>query len=56
MQILLHSQIIMTTMQTYSEVPAAQTRSALRQLARKLDGQGCCTVSLRSGLVFEIYP
>jgi hypothetical protein len=37
MQILLHSQIIVT-MQTYSEVPAAQTRSALKQLGRKLDG------------------
>lgn len=55
MQILLHSQVIMT-MQTYSEVPAAQTRSALEQLGRKLDGQGCCTVSLSSGLVFEICP
>jgi len=37
MQILLRSQIIMT-MQTYSEGPAAQTRSALKQLGRKLNG------------------
>jgi integrase len=37
MQILRHSQIAMT-MDVYSEVPSAQTRSALKRLGRQLDG------------------
>jgi integrase len=37
MQILRHSQIAMT-MEIYSEVPTAKTRSALRRLGRQLDG------------------
>lgn len=37
MQILRHSQIAMT-MEIYSEVPTAKTRSALKRLGRKLDG------------------
>ena len=37
MQILRHSQIAMT-MEVYSEVPTAQTRSALKRLGRQLDG------------------
>lgn len=37
MQILRHSQIAMT-MEIYSEVPTAQTRSALKRLGRHLDG------------------
>jgi integrase len=36
MQILRHSQIAMT-MEIYSDVPSAQTRSALKRLGRKLD-------------------
>jgi hypothetical protein len=32
-----HSQIVMTT-ETYSEVPTAHIRSALRRLGRQLDG------------------
>ena len=38
MQILWHSQIALT-MEIYSEVPTARTRSALEQLSRQLDGQ-----------------
>jgi integrase len=37
MQILRHSQIAMT-MEIYSEVPTAKTRSALKRLGRQLDG------------------
>jgi integrase len=37
MQILRHSQISMT-MEVYSEVPSAKTRTALKRLGRKLDG------------------
>ena len=37
MQILRHSQIAMT-MEVYSEVPSAKTRSALMRLGRQLDG------------------
>jgi integrase len=37
MQILRHSQIAMT-MEIYSEVPSAKTRSALKRLGRQLDG------------------
>ena len=37
MQILRHSQIAMT-METYSEVPTAKTRSAFNRLGRQLDG------------------
>ena len=37
MQILRHSQIAMT-MEVYSEVPSAKTRSALKRLGRQLDG------------------
>jgi integrase len=37
MQVLRHSQIAMT-MEIYSEVPTAKTRSALKRLGRKLDG------------------
>ena len=37
MQILRHSQIAMT-MEVYSEVPTAKTRSALKRLGRQLDG------------------
>jgi hypothetical protein len=37
MQILRHSQIAIT-MEIYSEVPTARTRSALKQLGKKLDG------------------
>jgi integrase len=37
MQILRHSQIAMT-MEIYSEVPTAKTRSALKRLGKKLDG------------------
>ena len=37
MQILRHSQIAMT-MEVYSEVPTAKTRSALRRLGKQLDG------------------
>jgi len=37
MQILRHSQIAMT-MDIYSEVPTAKTRSALKRLGRQLDG------------------
>jgi hypothetical protein len=36
-QILRHSQIAMT-MEVYSEVPTAKTRSALKRLGRQLDG------------------
>jgi hypothetical protein len=36
MQILRHSQIAMT-MDVYSEVPTAKTRSALKPLGRQLD-------------------
>jgi hypothetical protein len=46
MQIVRHSQIAMT-MEVCSEVPTARTRSALRQLGKKLDGGvavvRCCT-------------
>ena len=42
MQILRHSQIAMT-IEVYSEVPSAKTRSALKRLGRKLDGWRCCT-------------
>lgn len=45
MQILRHSQIAMT-MEVYSEVPTAKTRSALKQLGRQRDDQGCCTFVL----------
>jgi integrase len=37
MQMLRHSQIAMT-MEIYSEVPTAKTRSALKWLGRQLDG------------------
>jgi integrase len=37
MQVLRHSQISMT-MEVYSEVPSAKTRTALKRLGRKLDG------------------
>jgi integrase len=37
MQILRHSQIAMT-MEVYSEVPSAKTRSALKRLDKQLDG------------------
>ena len=37
MQILRHSQIAVT-MEIYSEVPSAKTRSALKRLGKKLDG------------------
>ncbi len=37
MQILRHSQIAVT-MEIYSEVPSAKTRSALKRLGRQLDG------------------
>jgi integrase len=37
MQILRHSKIAMT-MEVYSEVPSAKTRSALKRLGKKLDG------------------
>jgi len=37
MQILRHSKIA-TTMEAYTEVPTAKTRSALKRLGRKLDG------------------
>jgi hypothetical protein len=37
MRILWHSQIA-TTMEIYSEVPTAKTRSALKRPGRKLDG------------------
>jgi integrase len=57
MQILRHSQIAMT-MEIYSEMPTAKTRSALTRLGRQLDGQGCCTSVLygdrkRAGPAFE---
>ena len=38
MQILWHSRIAMT-MEVYSQVPTAKTRSTLKQLGRQLDGQ-----------------
>jgi hypothetical protein len=38
MQILWQSQFALT-MEIYSEVPTARTRSALDQLSRRLDGQ-----------------
>lgn len=45
MQILRRSQIAMT-MEVYSEVPTAKTRSALKRLGSQLDDEGCCTFAL----------
>ena len=48
MQILRHSQIAMT-MEIYSEVPTAKTRSALKRLGRKLEARvaGVAAVKFR---------
>jgi hypothetical protein len=43
MQILRHSQIAITR-EIYSESPTAKTRSALKRLGSKLDGERCIPV------------
>jgi hypothetical protein len=55
MQILRHSQIAMT-MEIYSEVPTARTRSALKRLGRQLDAWRCCTQVRKGQSRFEIGP